>query len=190
MSEVKWIWVPIDGDGAFREWDWTEKNRGVGPFRPRIPFEAMQAKRLLPETGKGDPIDWSAHNTFIDLVTPIDERTGTRKCAHSLMRIGVFDDPETWKMLEGWEWYAEDDPRVPFRDKEMLRMWRTLCSRFDRHEEVEEYFNAVDLATADPSRPREVKDVLLQAVARGFSPQRAERIRRTLNLPEGGRDGL
>jgi len=76
---------------------------------------------------------------------------------------------------------------VPERDRLLVRMVREC--RADGYAGVitEGFFNALDTTEATENRKRDIKDVLLQAVARGLSADKAEAIRIRLGLPAAAR---
>ena len=77
---------------------------------------------------------------------------------------------------------AVSESGVPEKTQILSRMFREV--RRDYEHKADAFFDSIpDVATASDERKGLVKDVLLQAVARGLSGEKAEKIRRRLNLP-------
>ena len=71
---------------------------------------------------------------------------------------------------------------LPERDRLMIDMIRGCRDDYDRKADV--YFDSIpNMTSASVARKRMVKDMLLQAVMRGLSPEKAEDIRGRLKLP-------
>ncbi len=67
------------------------------------------------------------------------------------------------------------------RDIQMVLMIRACRDGYDARADA--FFDSIDMTAATIERKRTVKDVLLRAVARGVSAEKAEKIRQRLDLP-------
>ena len=79
--------------------------------------------------------------------------------------------------------YRITEIEPPEKDVQLVNMIRAC--RGDYNGKAEAFFNSIpDLATADGQRKRIAKDVLLQAVARGLPPEKAQAIVERHGLPQ------
>jgi len=86
---------------------------------------------------------------------------------------------------------AVEESVVDERSQLAVAMQRGLHHRWNSHA-VDQFFDNIDTAAMDDAGRRMVKDLLIEAVHRGCSAQRAEAIRVRKNLPLAGetqRDG-
>ena len=163
------IWVPVTRrfDPDLNEWAWA----------PEQPAESVWTV----ECGAGGMMD----------MRPDSPTRGQPIEPYWLVRTRPGDVAKFKTRLD-----AQD---VPERARLMLQMVQRSVRRsraaglYVDETEAERFFDEIpDIATADETRKRVIKDVLIQAVARGLSVDAAERIRTRHNLPltvEGGLDG-
>ena len=79
------------------------------------------------------------------------------------------------------------DEDVHEKDKLTVEMLRHCNGDYDR--KADSFFDGIeDIATADTDRKRAIKDVLIQAVARGLNPAKAETIQQRHELPSSAED--
>ena len=77
---------------------------------------------------------------------------------------------------------AIDERDVPERDRLTVRMMQEAS--YDWEKDADGFFDSIpNVAGANVERKLMVKDILLQGVARGLSPERAEAVCKRLNLP-------
>ena len=111
---------------------------------------------------------------------------GDLVCSKLLITVDEKDLPAIREHLQakGTDYQRFDDGAE--KDKRMVNMLRHCRGDFSK---AEAFFDSID--TKDATRKRTIKDVLIQAAARGMEPTTAEATRKRLALPSSKQtDGI
>lgn len=152
---MKTLWVPV----VWREY------AEVRGYEPDIPVAVMNAYDMIFEIPSNllDGKDFGKPSVQYARCTVPDE-------AAALITNAVTEDI------------------VPEKDRLMAqleRLTRNTSNGTMAHTDADALFDDIpNIIAANPERKRDVKDILLQAVARGLGAENAENIRRRLDLPE------
>lgn len=164
MAETT-IWVPIVDANQLPELDPRRRVWQVPGFRsfwiPDIPHD------IDFRGGDGAPLDLSRAECPV---------------FNTYWRITV-DERDVEKIVN-----RVDEQDVPERDKLMAEMLHECRGGWNVN--ADRFFNSIPgMGSASSERKRMVKDILIQAVHRGLSPDKAEVIRQQLDLPETAEHG-
>ena len=155
MSDEKWvdIWVPVISGAGYVEPDLPHKDLGGGEFEWLVHFQIMP---------NGAPRD-------LTIQTANKPASG-----HFHVQVRAEDVEKCTKRV------AEVD--VPEKDRLVIDMIRRCARKWDT--EADTFFDEIpNVATGNLERRQMVKGILIQAVSRGLSADKAETIRVRLNLP-------
>jgi len=149
---------------------WVPAIKGPGYVEPDLPREDL---------GGGEfrwliPFRIAPHGAPRDLLNPDSPAT-----TYFNVLVRPEDLPKITSRI------PEED--VPEKDKLTIGMLRHCNGDYDRR--ADSFFDGIkDIGTANAARKRAIKDVLIQAVARGLNPARAENIRARHDLPSPSKD--
>jgi len=149
---------------------WVPAIKGPGYVEPDLPRQDLGAgefRWLI-------PFRIAPHGAPRDLLTPDSPAT-----THFNVMVRPEDVPKITSRVR------EKD--VPEKDKLTVDMLRHCNGDYAR--KADSFFDAIEnIGTADTDRKRAIKDVLIQAVARGLNPAKAETIQQRHDLPSSEED--
>jgi len=150
------------------------KQDAHGVYYPDIPHRIVEGEReygvMIDETWT--PINWRGHNALPrdfagDPATPCVSRFSVLVEAEHVAHISSAVERDALDEKDGLMFDLLD-----YVDGDMAK--------------AEPFFDSIpDIATADATRKRTIKDVLLQATARGLSVDKAQSILEKHGLPQG-----
>ena len=147
------LWLPMIGDG-----------KGMNEFRPDMPEGIHWTSD---EAAPSDLVKYDGTNLTTEINILVDEKDLPAINKH----LAEQHKPEAVPFADG-----------PEKDVRLVSMIRACRDDYDR--KADAYFDSIpNMTGAHESRKRMVKDILLQARARGLSAEKAEEIRLRHKLP-------